>query len=115
MKKHCLFFSLVFMSLQLNAQNFDVAGQRKVNAIEKVVKLNDNQRGIIKSAYQTFLSVQDSAMNKVADTERSFQIIYDAKHEFHNRLMDILTTPQIVAYVKQTGSKCKSKLLLYFT
>lgn len=100
MVKHYAILLFAIFSLTSNAQSFDAAGDRKVNAIDRVIHLNEMQKGIIKSAYEKLLVVQDSAMNKVSDTERSFQIIYDAKHDFHNRFIRILTTSQLVAYVK---------------
>lgn len=100
MVKHYAILLLTLFSLTSNAQSFNAAGERKVNAINRVIDLNEMQKGIIKSAYEKLLVVQDSAMNKVSDTERSFQIIYDAKHNFHNRFVRTLTTSQLVAYVK---------------
>ena len=100
MVKHYAILLLALFSLTSNAQSFNAAGERKVNAIDRVIHLNEMQKGIIKRAYEKLLVVQDSAMNKVLDTERSFQIIYDAKHDFHNRFIGILTTAQLVAYVK---------------
>ena len=98
MVKHYAILLFAIFSLTSNAQSFDAAGERKVNAIDRVIHLNEMQKGIIKRAYKRLLVMQDSAMNKVSDTERSFQIIYDAKHDFHNLFMGTLTTSQIVAY-----------------
>lgn len=100
MGKQLVLLPFLLLSMTSNAQNFDAAGQRKVNAIDKVIHLNENQKRIVKSSYQKLLAIQDSAMNKVSDTERSFQIIYDAKHAFHNQFVGVLTTSQLVAYVK---------------
>lgn len=100
MKKLGVVFSLLLLSSAVNGQNFGDAGSRKITAIDRVVHLNNNQRVVIKKAYQTLLSVQDSAINKVADYERSFQIIYDAKRQFHEKIVGVLTTSQLVAYVK---------------
>ena len=55
MVKHYAILLLALFSLTSNAQSFNAAGERKVNAIDRVIHLNEMQKGIIKRAYENFL------------------------------------------------------------